>query len=85
MRRIFEETTMENLISEIEAEISQWKASQKGQTSGYEYEMSFITLWQRLGKHVFQQSVGTLPKRAHEKKTSNQTGRNYNAQKPRAL
>ena len=76
---------MENLILKIEAEIAQWQASQKGQTSGYEYEMSFITLWQRLGKDVFQQSVGVLPKRPHEKKTSNQTGPDHNTKESRIV
>jgi len=68
---------MENINLKIQTEISQWMASQKGQTSGYEYEMSFIKLWQRLGREVFQQSVGELPARPHEKKTSNPYGNHH--------
>ena len=68
---------MESKASYLAQQIAQWKQSQEGQTSGYEYERSFIELWQRLGKEMFQESVGELPKRPHEKKTSNAI-RNHN-------
>jgi hypothetical protein len=68
---------METRTAYLTEQINQWKESQKGQTSGYEYERSFIELWQRLGKEVFQENVGELPKRAHEKKTSDPIRRHY--------
>ena len=61
---------MKDITSKIELALSQWKESQKGQTSGYEYESSFVQLWRQLGQEVFQQSLGVLPKRPQEKKTS---------------
>ena len=57
-------------MEEIVQEIKDWQESQKHQTSGYEYEKSFVDLWEQLGKKVLQASLGNLPKRNHEKKTS---------------
>jgi len=76
---------MNKAIPDIQAEIAQWQISQQGQTSGYDYEMSFIQLWQRLGKEVYQQSVGELPKRPHEKKTPNPSGDYSSTQKPHTV
>jgi hypothetical protein len=70
---------MKETNNKIEAAIAQWQASQQGQTSGYEYEMSFLQFWQQLGLEVFQQSVGELPKRRHEKKTTNPFGSDYSS------
>jgi hypothetical protein len=70
---------MKTTTDYLAEQITQWKESQKGQTSGYEYEQSFVELWQRLGKEVFQENVGELPKRAHEKKTSNAVRRYYHS------
>lgn len=35
-----------------------WKASQEGQSSGYEYERSFDAFMQQMGKELLQLSVG---------------------------
>ncbi len=57
---------MEELVQYLKS----WTYSKQQQTSGYEYEKSFVDLWEQLGKKVLQASLGNLPKRNHEKKTS---------------
>lgn len=49
---------MEDLSKKISEELSKWQKSQSRQEDGYEYEKSFTELWLKLGKEVFQQSLG---------------------------
>jgi len=65
---------MKNPSILIEAEIAQWHKSQKNQQSGYEYENSFVEMWQRLGAKILQMSVGELPRDVHQKKTAYPNG-----------
>ena len=51
---------------------SAWLASQQGQTSGYEYEKSFVEMMQEFTQIAFQTSLGDIPKSRNEKKTSAQ-------------
>ncbi|MEJ6505613.1 MAG: hypothetical protein QNL86_03340 [Crocinitomicaceae bacterium] len=36
--------------SSLLSKIQEWEASQKGQTSAYDYEKTFDQMWQELGK-----------------------------------
>lgn len=54
----------EHLRREIEA----WNQRQTGQTSAYEFEKSFVETWARLGREVFQEHVGRVPKSRNQKK-----------------
>jgi hypothetical protein len=53
-----------HLCREIEA----WKRSQEGQTSAYDFEKTFVETWMRLGREVFQEELGPLPKSRNQKK-----------------
>lgn len=35
----------------------EWVKAQEGQTSGYEYEKSYVEMMQKVGREVLQQSV----------------------------
>lgn len=48
----------EQLAKKFKEELASWYASQANQTSGYEYEKSFTELWLKLGREVFQESLG---------------------------
>ena len=71
-----------SIMEELEQAIAQWKENQQGQTSGYEYERSFVEMWQKMGGKVFQNVVGKLPGSRNEKKTSNQFRKNRSTSKP---
>jgi hypothetical protein len=73
----------QSIMEELEQAVIKWKASQQRQTSGYEYERSFVEMWQKMGSKIFQNSIGNLPTSRNQKKTSNQSGENRSAQKPR--
>lgn len=66
----------------FEQSLAQWETSQQSQTSGYEYERSFVAMWQNLGNKILQHSVGKLPGSRNKKKTSNKSGKNKGSQKP---
>ena len=72
----------QSIMEEIEQAVAQWKESQQGQTSGYEYERSFVELWQQMGNKIFQNAVGKIPGSRNQKKTSNKSGKNSRSQKP---
>ena len=48
----------EDLSQKISAAVKSWQEEQSNQTSGYEYEKSFVDLWAKLGKEVLQASLG---------------------------
>jgi hypothetical protein len=73
----------ESIMEELEQAIADWKLSQQNQTSGYDYERSFVEMWQKMGGKIFQHSLGKLPGSRNEKKTSNQHGKNSGASKSR--
>lgn len=52
--------------------LKQWEKSQEGQTSGYEYEKTFVEMWQALGQSVFEGMANSKPARQREKKTSDE-------------
>jgi hypothetical protein len=65
----------EQEISEmVKTEVAKWFESQKGQTSGYDYEKTFVECWRAVGQKVFQASLGKLPASKNQKKTKKQFG-----------
>lgn len=70
-----------SILEELEQAYTQWGISQQGQTSGYEYERSFVEMWQKLGNKFLQNSVGKLSGSRNKKKTSNESGKNNSSQK----
>lgn len=74
---------IEQLNSRFAEQYQQWEKSQQGQDSGYDYEKSFVEMWQQLGQQVFQQSMGALKKSRNTKKTSNKLRRVRNTQRTR--
>lgn len=50
------------LYDQLIAEIEAWHSQQQDQQDGYEYERSFVELWNKLGQQVLQQSMGELPR-----------------------
>lgn len=60
----------QSIMEELEQSIIQWKKSQEGQTSGHEYERSFVEMWQQVGNKIFQNAVGKLPGSRNQKKNS---------------
>ena len=67
----------QNLLS---SKYQQWESSQQGQTSGYDYEKTFVEMWQQLGHQLLQEGVGKLKASRNLKKTANGAGRNRSAQ-----
>lgn len=63
---------IEQLNSRFAEQYQQWEKSQQGQDSGYDYEKSFVEMWQQLGQQVFQQSMGALKKSRNTKKNFKQ-------------
>ena len=53
--------------SSLLSKIQEWEASQKGQTSAYDYEKTFDQMWQELGKKVLQESLGEIPSDKNKK------------------
>ena len=49
---------------------SAWQKDQVGQTSGYDYEKTFVEMMREFSQIAFQQSFGELPASRNEKKTS---------------
>lgn len=77
------EKKKQSIMEELEQTIAKWKESQHQQASGYEYERSFVEMWQKMGSKIFQNTLGDLPASRNQKKTSNQSGKNRSTQKPR--
>lgn len=73
----------QSIMEELEQAIAKWKESQQQQTSGYEYERSFVEMWQVMGSKMFQHTIGDLPTSRNQKKTSNQSGKNRSVKTPR--
>lgn len=59
-----------DLLFHIKEKISQWEHNPQRMESGYEYEKTFVEMWQSLGRDVFQESVGPLAKSRNSKKNS---------------
>ena len=53
--------------SSLLSKIQEWEASQKGQTSAYDYEKTVDQMWQELGKKVLQESLGEIPSDKNKK------------------
>ena len=47
----------EELAEQIINRLTQWEQSQKNQTSGYEYEKSYVEMMKEVEKDVFRQVV----------------------------
>ncbi len=47
----------EDIANQIVEGLSKWEESQKNQTSGYEYEKSYVEMMKELEKNVFRQIV----------------------------
>lgn len=60
---------MENITTIVQQHYQDWEQSRQRQTSGYEYEKSFVEMWKQLGQQVFQQSIGQIPNDKNQKKT----------------
>ena len=58
----------QELYDQLQAELEAWHAQQHDQQDGYDYEKSFVELWQRLGHDVLQESMGPVPKSRNQKK-----------------
>ena len=63
---------IEQLKARFADQYEQWKKSQQGQNSGYDYEKSFVEMWQQLGQEMFQQSMGKIKKSRNTKKNFKQ-------------
>ena len=62
--------TMEYATEIFQKHYAEWIESQKNQTSGYEYESSFVEMIQKVEQEVFQSSVGKVPASKNQKKKS---------------
>lgn len=62
--------TKEEFLQIASEKYENWEASQKGQTSGYEYEKSFDKMMVELGQVLFQGSIGSLPANKKKKRKS---------------
>ena len=58
----------DEFYNQLKAELEAWHKQQKNQQDGYEYEKSFVELWQRLGRDILQESMEELPKSRNQKK-----------------
>ena len=47
----------EQLAQQFIERLTQWEESQKNQTSGYEYEKSYVEMMKEMEKEVFRQMV----------------------------
>ena len=54
-------TTETTSILRMQAALQAWEGSQQRHVSSYEYEKTFVDMWQKLGAEVFQQSMGKIP------------------------
>ncbi len=52
----------------VEGKLKKWFDSQKGQTSGYEYEKTFVELMRGISQEIFQESLGKIPGSRNKKK-----------------
>jgi hypothetical protein len=60
----------EQLAQQIIERLTQWEASQKHQTSGYEYEKSYLEMMKEIEKEVFRQMVEAKQGEAKKKVTT---------------
>ena len=49
------------LAQQIIDRLTQWEGGQKNQTSGYEYEKSYLEMMKEIEKDVFRQMVEATP------------------------
>lgn len=63
-------TSKSDLLFLFAKKISEWEQNPKRMESGYEYEKTFVDMWQTLGLDIFQESIGSLPKSRNSKKNS---------------
>jgi len=64
----------EQLAQEFIQRLTQWEESQRKQTSGYEYEKSYVEMMKEVEQDVFRQIVES--KETEIKKSNNQLRRN---------
>ena len=69
-----EKKIMEDILKKMEQYYHQWEQNPQRENSGYEYEKTFTEMWQKLGKEIFQQSIGKIPRDRNRKKNSKHTG-----------
>lgn len=55
-------TTLEEATEIFKKEFEKWFHEQKNQTSGYEYEKSYVEMMQKVSKEVLEKSVGNTGK-----------------------
>jgi hypothetical protein len=51
----------EEMMKRFKDKVRAWEESQRGQTSGFEYEKSFDEMWTELGREVLEESLGEEP------------------------
>lgn len=56
------------IVEMVKKAVSEWFASQKDQTDGYQYEKSFVDCWRITGNKVLQESIGEIPVSKNKKK-----------------
>lgn len=62
--------TLEQATELFQKRYSDWITNQHNQTSGYEYENSFVKMMQEVELEVFQLSAGEVPTNKNRKKKS---------------
>lgn len=62
--------TTEQATQIFQKHFSDWQQRQQNQTSGYEYESSFVKMMQEVEREIFQLSVGEVPTDKNRKKKS---------------
>lgn len=58
----------EKIAEMLKERLSAWKDSQKGQTSGYEYERSFAEMMREISAETFKEVTGTELQNKNKKK-----------------
>ena len=59
-----------DLKEKLEKAYTDWAIQESNHTNGYTYERSFLQMWTELGKDLFQDSVGKVPRDKNLKKNS---------------
>ena len=58
----------DKISKNVMGKLKQWYESQQGQTSGYEYEKTFVEMMRGISHEIFQESLGPVPKSRNQKK-----------------
>ena len=78
-------TDIKQLQALLEEKYQQWESNPLRMQSGYNYEKSFVEMWQQLGQQILQESVGELKKSRNLKKTTNHTGQDSSSDRTRII